>query len=111
MKTIEELIETLESGLERADDSSWCACSILADGDGLQLLNDLKDAVAARNALRNHEIELLAERRDQLKQRIPRCQKCGEEKQIQLVNWFQDSPIWKCRICKNTVHVEIMESK
>ncbi len=52
VKTIDELIEGIEFGWERAEEPTWTACSIMADDDGLALLNDLKDARDARNAAR-----------------------------------------------------------
>ena len=52
MKTIDELIDQLEFGWERAEEPTWVACSIMANDDGLALLHDLKDARDCRNAVR-----------------------------------------------------------
>ena len=52
MKTIDELIDALEFGWDRAEEPTWTACSIMADDDGLALLNDLKAASDALNAAR-----------------------------------------------------------
>jgi len=52
MRTIDELIANLEWGWDRAEDPTWIAATILADDDGLAMLNDLKDARDARNAAR-----------------------------------------------------------
>jgi hypothetical protein len=52
VKTIEELIEALKFGWERAEEPTWTACSINADEDGLALLDDLKNARDCRNIAR-----------------------------------------------------------
>lgn len=46
-RTLNELIFTLESGLDRAELPEWVACTILADEDGYALLKDLKAVQAA----------------------------------------------------------------
>ena len=52
MRTIEELIEALKFGWERAEEPTWIACSIDADEDGLALLTDFKDARDCRDIAR-----------------------------------------------------------
>ena len=42
MKTLDELIEKLEWGLDRAEDPTWSALIILADKEGEALLKELK---------------------------------------------------------------------
>lgn len=44
IKTLNELIEALERGLDRAEDPLWVALTVLADDDGQALLDDLKKA-------------------------------------------------------------------
>lgn len=49
MRTIDDLIDALEWGLDRSEEPTWVAATIFADDDGQALLNDLKDARDKRN--------------------------------------------------------------
>ena len=40
-----------------------------------------------------------ANRREWLCKHVPTCPVC-KEKQVQLLRWFIDPAVWKCRICK-----------
>ncbi len=48
MTTLDQLINELERGWERAEEPTWVAVTILADGDAYALLQDLKDAQQER---------------------------------------------------------------
>jgi len=52
MRTIDKLIENLGRGLDRAEDPCWVAAMILADENGMALLDNLKEARDFRNAAR-----------------------------------------------------------
>jgi len=48
MTTLDQLIDELERGWERAEEPTWVAMTILADDYAYALLQDLKDAQLTR---------------------------------------------------------------
>ena len=40
-------------------------------------------------------------RREALCAKAPKCAKCGEVQQMQLVDWTGPVVVWRCRMCKH----------
>jgi transposase-like protein len=63
---------------------AWDGHTLAADKQGL----DLSNAIA------------LADRRVALCKQSPSCPSCGEQEQVQLVEWTAAPAEWRCRSCR-----------